>query len=317
MKPNSLPSASRERGSATEPRAEQSKPGHLPYRESRRRGSGPGPGGRLRGKAAPPPRLPLARRAPRPPAAQRAAALVQNASLLTSEKPLPFPTPHSGHTCLCRSPGSLRRPAHPRRTPALRRPSEPCPPRVRLRAAAAPPRERGTGRDGTRRADAPSSFATAPALSAEPAEPRPPRPALFAGSGTARRRHWLSLLPVAAASAVARGAEGARAVRGAARAGGGGAGRANGFCARGGPRVPAGGRRRSAPSGRAGPAYSAPAGSRVVRGPRVSPGGRALPRCPRRVASSAAEPWAEGPACVVALRWRWERGSAGEVPAPK
>lgn len=147
MKLNSLPSASRERGSATEPRAEQSKPGHLPYRESRRRGSGPGPGGRLRGKAAPPPRLPLARRAPRPPAAQRAAALVQNASLLTSEKPLPFPTPHSGHTCLCRSPGSLRRPAHPRRTPALRRPSEPCPPRVRLRAAAAPPRERGTGRD--------------------------------------------------------------------------------------------------------------------------------------------------------------------------
>lgn len=171
MKPNSLPSASRERGSATEPRAEQSKPGHLPYRESRRRGSGPGPGGRLRGKAAPPPRLPLARRAPRPPAAQRAAALVQNASLLTSEKPLPFPTPHSGHTCLCRSPGSLRRPAHPRRTPALRRPSEPCPPRVRLRAAAAPPRERGTGRDATGRGER-----TLPHRSRQPRRSLPSRP---------------------------------------------------------------------------------------------------------------------------------------------
>ncbi|XP_041255624.1 BEN domain-containing protein 2 [Onychostruthus taczanowskii] len=41
---------------------------------------------------------------PFPGRAHRAAALLQNSLLLTSEKPLPFPTPHSGHTCPYPSP---------------------------------------------------------------------------------------------------------------------------------------------------------------------------------------------------------------------
>lgn len=73
--------------------------------------------------------------------AQRAAALVQNSLSLTSEKLLPFPTPHSGHTCLCRSPGSLRCPTRFEEDAVLCRPSKLCPPTVRLSAATDPPRE--------------------------------------------------------------------------------------------------------------------------------------------------------------------------------
>ncbi|KAM6386570.1 BEN domain-containing protein 2 isoform 4-T10 [Alca torda] len=121
-------SASRECCSTTEPRRRQRKPGSESRRQAshlRRRGGGGGPGRATpgRGRAAegkggttsapllPPAPVCQARRR-----AQRAAALLQNSLLLTSEKPLPFPTPHSGHTCLCRSPGSLRRPTRPRRT---------------------------------------------------------------------------------------------------------------------------------------------------------------------------------------------------------
>ncbi|XP_068035060.1 BEN domain-containing protein 2 [Anomalospiza imberbis] len=61
------------------------------------------------------------------PRGQRAAALIQNSFSLTSEKPLPFPTPHSGHTCPYPSPArSAARPARggPRAQPPQQAMSE-------------------------------------------------------------------------------------------------------------------------------------------------------------------------------------------------
>lgn len=155
-------------------------------------------------------------------------------SRLPGAPPVPSAQPHSFKTVCCsrrrsrfrfqrRIPATPACAGAPARSAALSAREGPraLPPQQAMSAEgkapdrprpAAPPRERRRDAESRRSAEnAPSSFATAPTHSAEPAEPRPPRPPLFAGSGAASRRHWLSLLPVAAASVAvgARGAEGA------------------------------------------------------------------------------------------------------------
>lgn len=120
---------------------------------------------------------------------------------------------------------------HPGRSgPRAPPPPPPCPPQVRLPAAAAP--EGGKERGRRRSAQyAPSSFATAATVSAEP---RPPRAFLLVDAGAAGLAHWLSVLPVGGAL---------RAVRG-----GGGGGPAWALCW--------GGRKAVAPCAGLGPAQS-------------------------------------------------------------